>query len=696
MMKTKLLSLIFLTLIGLTIVSCSNEDDTTILSVETPTNVEVNERLVSWDLVNNATEYVVKLDDQTYNVETNEFNIPLSVSGSVSVQVKAKNDDAESEYSEAITINLTRKLEAPSNLDYVDNQIVWDAVSGANGYIVNINGAEFFTENTYYPYEIEDGATIKVLAVGSTSEGIESSDYTDILDLTVPLNAPENIVLTEGTLTWDEVENATGYILVIGTGSDIETTTNSYDVGYDYAGTYTVKVKATDDTGGYSDSSFTSQEIVFPTLTLEVPSNIEINNDELTFDSVDLAESYEIYVKGELLTTITSTTYTIPSSVMNDSSAYIEVRAISDIHNPSSLSIKVFVNLTEIANETDLRNMSSTGNYILTANISLTSDWVPIDFTGNFDGDGYTISNVNITNDDIALGFFRNVHMAIIKDLTIIGDIEVTTNSYQAEIGGLAGRITYSDVQNVDIDFSILASSLNGVGNLGGVFGRIQNTDINEVSFNGTIDAENFTTGGFAGRADNPEVLSEVSYVDVTADIVVTGGEQSFSGGFIGFLANNSLTISRSSVDVDLLGTVYVGGFIGYFGSGHINNAYSMGIVEAVNENLAHVGGFVGRLEGYNSTMVNCIAQVDVIEHTEGDMIYIGGFTGYTLGGSFAQIYDNCYYDDLENDMDRIGNPTTGRGDGITSISISEISTISGFDESIWDFSGVQPSFTWN
>ncbi len=583
----------------------------------------------------------------------------------------------------------------PGNLIYTNNQIIWDSVEGATGYIVNINGAEYYTENTYYPFIVTVGSVVKVLAVGSVLQGIESSDYTEELNLTLPLAAPTNISLSDGVISWNSVDNATGYVLVIGSGSPLNVTGTTYNVGYSYAGSLTVRVKAVDSSGLYSDSEFSIQNLVFPTLTLTTPTNLELNGSVLSFDTVALADGYEIYVKGNLYTTITSATYTVPASVLNDQSAYIEVKAVSNVHNASGLSIKLFVNLTEITNESDLINMASTGNYILTSNIALTSTWIPKDFSGMFDGNGYTISNVVITSDQPSVGFFANVDMATIKDLTITGSITLTSNSYQANVGSLAGLITDSVVEDVSLDFIINANSLNGVGNLGGVFGRIQNTNVSDVLYQGEIDAENFTVGGFAGRADNPEVINYVRYTEVDADITGTGGEQSFVGGFIGFFADNSLTISYSSAKVDVVGTSYVGGFIGYFGSGHINDSYSLGTVQAVNETLAHVGGFVGRLEGYNSTMENCISQVVVVINATGENLLHGGFAGYTLGGSFATVYTNCFYDDLDNSLDRIGNSSTGRGDGITSISISEVSTISGFDSLVWDLSGEHPSFAW-
>ena len=55
-----------------------------------------------------------------------------------------------------------------------------------------------------------------------------------------------------------------------------------------------------------------------------------------------------------------------------------------------------------------------------------------------------------------------------------------------------------------------------------------------------------------------------------------------------------------------MTGPNYVGGFIGYMGCGRIQDAYSLDEVKATATSLVHVGGFVGRVEGYNNLMTNC------------------------------------------------------------------------------------------
>lgn len=72
-----------------------------------------------------------------------------------------------------------------------------------------------------------------------------------------PLAAPENLYIEGKMLTWDEVKNASGYV-VYADKSENYVKENSYDLAYLAAGvTYTIEVWAVDETGAYDDSAIT-------------------------------------------------------------------------------------------------------------------------------------------------------------------------------------------------------------------------------------------------------------------------------------------------------------------------------------------------------------------------------------------------------------------------------------------------------
>jgi hypothetical protein len=45
--------------------------------------------------------------------------------------------------------------------------------------------------------------------------------------------------------------------------------------------------------------------------------------------------------------------------------------------------------------------------------------------------------------------------------------------------------------------------------------------------------------------------------------------------------------------------------------------------------------------------------------------------------------------------LDRIGNPSTGRGDGINGKNMAELLALPNFSTSIWNFSGDSPRLSW-
>ncbi len=98
---------------------------------------------------------------------------------------------------------------------------------------------------------------------------------------------------------------------------------------------------------------------------------------------------------------------------------------------------------TPIETVEQLINMSSNNNYVLVNNIDLEGRiWVPIsDFNGIFDGNGFVISNLNITGDINRAGLF-SVNSGVIKNVGLV-DVTINTVSvsdYYATAGGLAGR----------------------------------------------------------------------------------------------------------------------------------------------------------------------------------------------------------------------------------------------------------------
>ncbi len=145
-------------------------------------------------------------------------------------------------------------------------------------------------------------------------------------------------------------------------------------------------------------------------------------------------------------------------------------------------------------------------------------------FTGTFNGNGYTISNLTVSGSYAALGLFGMVFEAVISNIGLVNvDIKVTgTGTHNA--GGLVGNAQFSTIANSYVTGSVSAVSN---GNIGGLVGNATGNEFSpsrilnsyasvEVSRENTGTGE---LGGFIGRTQGTSVIIQSSFYNSdTAD----------------------------------------------------------------------------------------------------------------------------------------------------------------------------------
>ena len=279
-------------------------------------------------------------------------------------------------------------------------------------------------------------------------------------------------------------------------------------------------------------------------------------------------------------------------------------------------------------------------NFVLTANIDLNGlPWTPIAnsfsdallggsdyrvFAGNFDGNGYTISNVSIGSE---------------------------TTPFESDVFGLFGA-TEGKISNLNLDtvsicgIAKIASIGAVVGFAGGLVGysggSIENCHVTgltmDMSAPSNVYAAAYWVGGLVGALDGTQLINECS---VSGSITEKAGKGSI-GGLIGELGKAAkITYSRSNVTVnvkaDSRGGADVGGFIGK-GNGKtdaetvIRNCYATGNVTGG----AYTGGFAGGLWGLN--IKNCYASGNVSQAAAA----MASFAG-------TDASDSAYYGSITN-----------------------------------------------
>ena len=279
-------------------------------------------------------------------------------------------------------------------------------------------------------------------------------------------------------------------------------------------------------------------------------------------------------------------------------------------------------------------------NFVLTVNIDLNGlPWTPIAnsfsdallggsdyrvFAGNFDGNGYTISNVSIGSETAPL------------EADVLG-----------LFGATEGKISNLNLDTVSIHGVVKIASIGAVvGFAGGLVGysggSIENCHVTgltmDMSAPSNVYAAAYWVGGLVGALDGTQLINECS---VSGSITEKAGKGSI-GGLIGELGKAAkITYSRSNVTVnvkaDSRGGADVGGFIGK-GNGKtdaetvIRNCYATGNVTGG----AYTGGFAGGLWGLN--IKNCYASGNVSQAAAA----MGSFVG-------TDASDSAYYGSITN-----------------------------------------------
>ncbi len=192
--------------------------------------------------------------------------------------------------------------DCPKNLRLIKNELSWDKVENATGYIVNINGVdeENIIEDTKYLIETIEGIGIYDVKV-KTIFNNKTSKYSNIITYKVKaikLDYPINIRSTDKTIAWDAVENALSYSILINNNRYISSE-NSYTLTDEQIGDapLEIKISATGDDIFYADSDWSDSFFIGET-KISTPSFavMNIRNDVLNFNISSYTEKLVSYV----------------------------------------------------------------------------------------------------------------------------------------------------------------------------------------------------------------------------------------------------------------------------------------------------------------------------------------------------------------------------------------------------------------
>ncbi|NLH17247.1 MAG: hypothetical protein GX455_11765 [Phycisphaerae bacterium] len=272
-------------------------------------------------------------------------------------------------------------------------------------------------------------------------------------------------------------------------------------------------------------------------------------------------------------------------------------------------------------------------------------------FTGSFNGNGHTISNLTIRTENGGdyLGLFGCIQNAAIKNLRM---------------------------ENVSI------TALGKSNSIGAVVGQTMNSQLSLCVVSGSIAAGEFSpettltnVGGLVGKQLYGLIESCASLVNISS-----GDEGFLLGGIVGWLTEGTIRHALAAGTIEGgLKTQHVGGLAGQVSiiEGNVNPATA--IIEnscahgsiVVGQNSYSLGGLVGSL--YIPCELRNSYSAVRLSYTGIFGVSFGGLTGYA-GGPVT----NCFWD---KEINRMGI------DGDTGLDTAEMTQKSTFTDAGWDFS---------
>ena len=288
----------------------------------------------------------------------------------------------------------------------------------------------------------------------------------------------------------------------------------------------------------------------------------------------------------------------------------------------------------KIADEVEVIDMSSVCHEADAEKQVAEFSWTPIGnskkYQGTFDGNGKTIRNLFISSTSNEIGFFGDAADCRIKNITF--DNAKVKGNDNCSTGILAGSAGSCVIENIKTTENC---SVEGKEETGGIAGRA-NGNISNCENHAIVNGS-YYVGGIVGICFD----SENSITSCANYGAITGTDQ-FVGGIIGYFGEGSLQNSANYGNIT--GDARVGNLIGYANICNINNVLGIGNITANHANCN--GLLAGVIWDSSSTASGILAYnssakmtIDGTELTGDAVVAIGsGLLTYPEGKNEADV----------------------------------------------------------
>lgn len=205
--------------------------------------------------------------------------------------------------------------------------------------------------------------------------------------------------------------------------------------------------------------------------------------------------------------------------------------------------------------------------------------WTPIGskkYQGTFDGNGKTIRNLFISSTSNEIGFFGCAADCRIKNITFDNaKVKGNDNSSTGILAGYAGSCVIENIKTTG------NCSVEGKEETGGIAGRA-NGNISNCENHAIVNGS-YYVGGIVGNCfdSGNSITSCANYGEIT-------GTDQFVGGIIGYFGEGSLQNSANNGNIS--GNARIGNLIGFANICNINNVLGIGNITA---NYADCNGLI-------------------------------------------------------------------------------------------------------
>lgn len=330
-----------------------------------------------------------------------------------------------------------------------------------------------------------------------------------------------------------------------------------------------------------------------------------------------------------------------------------------------------------------------TSHYRQTADIDLSAipSWIPIgnfptrnrksarEFSGVYDGGGYTISNIRrdpqarekgayassyglfgvLRGDGVETGIVKNVHMVnAFSSLRCQED----PHNFGVIVGYVAsGRVQNCSTEGAPLEFRVdgfrgyTGNGLHDPRNVGGIVGTMRAGLIEncvsgmKIVFHSEQDERQFI-GGIAGEVEEGIVRNCRNEGDIS--MAAFGSD---AGGIVGFFKNGRVSdcVNRGRLELEGRAGVEVGGLVGSFIDGEIVRSGNQGAIIVHSTEYTLVGGLAGSMRNKAGGIEESMNTGDILveirhesKKTDASRNLPGGSAG-SSGSQYASAKPNDY-----------------------------------------------------